>query len=104
MANTKIRLISVTETGINENGYPIRKETVREVWAEAKGLTRSEFYAAQAAGVKVSGVFSLFRGLYRGEELLEHQGNRYLVLRAYPKSLTEIELTCTSEKVDHGEV
>ena len=32
------------------------------------------------------------------------QGERFRVVRAYPKSLTEVELTCTSEKVDHGEI
>lgn len=103
--NTKIFLIAEKETGQNINGYPVRKETHREVWAEKKGLTRSEFYAAQAAGVKVSGVFSVFRGVYWGEELLEHQGERFRVVRAYPKSLTEMELTCASEKADqYGEV
>lgn len=102
--NTRIKLIGRTETGQDPNGYPLWEETAREVWAEKKGLTRSEFYAAQAAGTKVSGVFAIFRGGYQGEELLEHQGERFRVVRAYPKSLTEVELTCTSEKVDHGEV
>lgn len=102
--NTKIRLIRAAETGVNENGYPVREETFREVWAEKKGLTRSEFYAAQAAGTRVSGVFALFRGLYQGEEIVEHRGERFRVVRAYPRSLTEMELTCASEKVDHGEV
>ena len=60
--NTKIKLIARTEAGQDQNGYPVWDETAREVWAEKKGLTRSEFYAAQAAGTKVSGVFALFRG------------------------------------------
>ena len=98
--NTKIRLIKQVETGQDQNGYPIYKETGRVVWAERKGITRAEFYAAQAAGTKVSGVFTLFRALYRDEEILEHQGERYRVIRAYPKSITEVELTCASEKVD----
>lgn len=98
--NAKIRLIRRTETGQDQNGYPIYKETSRVVWAEKKGLTRAEFYAAQAAGVKVSGVFSLFRDLYRDEEIIEHHGERFRVVRAYPKNITEVELTCASEKVD----
>lgn len=103
--NTKVFLIAEEETGQNPNGYPIREETRREVWAEKKGLTRSEFYAAQAAGIKVSGIFSVFRGVYRGEEVLEHKGERFRVIRAYPKSITEMELTCASEKADqYGEV
>ena len=103
--NTKIRLIKQTETGKDKNGNAIYKETYREIWAEKKGLTRAEFYSAQAAGTKVSGVFSLFQTLYRDEEILEHQGERYRIIRAYPKSITEVELTCASEKVDqYGQV
>lgn len=98
--NTKIRLISRRETGQDENGYPVWEESGRAVWAEQKGLTRAEFYAAQAAGAKVSGVFALFRALYHDEELLEHHGERYRVIRAYPKGVTEVELTCTSEKAN----
>jgi len=101
----KIRLIKRTETARNENGYPVWEETSREVWAEEKGPNRAEFYAAQAAGVAVSGVFTVYRRLYLGEELLECRGQRYRVLRAYPKSHIETELTCTSEKVDqNGEI
>lgn len=101
--NVKIGLIKRTETGQTQNGYPVYAETTRRVWAEQKGPTRAEFYAAQAAGTKVTGVFTLFRGLYQGEELVELRGEHYRVVRAYPKNLTEIELTCTSEKADQEE-
>lgn len=101
----KINLIKRTQVQQNENGYPVLEETAREVWAEEKGPTRSEFYAAQEAGIAVSATFTLYRRLYMGEELVECRGERYRVIRAYPKDHTEIILVCGSEKEDqHGEV
>lgn len=82
----------------NQNGYPIWEETSREVWAEEKGPTRSEFYAAQQAGVSVSATFTLYRRLYLGEQIVECRGERYRVIRAYPKDHTEMILVCSSEK------
>lgn len=121
----KIRLIrrkqkTDRETGrpaVNQNGYPIWDETsrewdetfqawdepFREVWAEEKGPTRSEFYAAQQAGVSVSATFTMYQRLYRGEQIVECRGERYRVIRAYPKDHTEMILVCSSEKEDqHG--
>lgn len=95
------------ETGraVNQNGYPLWDETSREVWAEEKGPTRSEFYAAQQAGASVSATFTIYRRLYMGEQIVECRRKRYRVIRAYPKDHTEMILVCSSEKEDqHGEV
>lgn len=109
----KIKLIRRTQktdeqTGrpaVTENGYPIWDETSRQIWAEEKGPTRSEFYAAQQAGVSISTTFTLFRRLYLGEQTVECRGERYRVIRAYPKNYTEMILVCSSEKEDqHGAV
>lgn len=90
-----VSLVYVTP-GEDEAGYPTEPvETKREVLANMKSVLRSEFYAAAQSGMKADVVFEIHAFEYNGERILEHNGKRYEVIRAFQTSTEEIELTCS---------
>ena len=52
--DTPVTLIAVKVTGRDDIGNPIRVEKSSEAWAELKSVTRAEFQAAGAMGLKSS--------------------------------------------------
>lgn len=81
--DTPVTLIAVTVTGRDDIGNPVRKETASEVWAELKSVTRAEFQAAGAMGLKPSFLVVVPDVDYHGETLVELKGNRYSVYRTF---------------------
>ena len=86
-----INLINATYA---KNSYGVQKptETSREVFAEVRSVTRSEFYQAGRNGLNPQYVFSVFAGDYGGETICEFDGNRYAIYRAYRADSDYIEL------------
>lgn len=84
----------------NENGYI--NDTViseREVFAEKKSATRSEFYSAMAIGITVSAVFVVNALDYNGETRIKCADKSYKLERCYEAPNSEyIELTCSDMK------
>lgn len=87
-----ISLISETYTE-NDIGDFIPVETYTEVFASKKSIRQSEFYQAQAAGLKPSIAFDVRSVEYNDEKLLEYDGKKYGIMRAYDRS-EFIELIC----------
>ena len=78
-------------------GDPIQVETSREVFALLGSIGQTEFYQAQAAGLKPELKFTLADYLdYDGEILAEYRGQRYRVLRTF-RSGQRLELTLYRE-------
>ena len=72
-------------------------ETTREVFAKMGSIGQKEFYQAQAIGLQPELKFVLADYLdYEGETLVEHDGQRYRVLRTY-RAGQELELTVYRE-------
>lgn len=67
--------------------------TDRVVYAGVKSIRFSEFYQAQANGLKAEVMFSV-KG-YGGEEHLTHNGNKYRIIRVFQRG-DIADLTCTS--------
>ena len=93
MMNERIELVDRTRTLVN--GHYTDAETKRTVWAEAKSVTRSEYYSAYAAGLNAVIVFRI-----RGEELgaaefAEYNGRRYRIQRTYKVDAQYTEITCS---------
>lgn len=86
--DTPVTLIAVTVTGRDDIGNPVRKETSSQVWAELRSVTRAEFQAAGAMGLKPSMVVVVHDVDYHGEQLVETGGVRYSVYRDYRKGET----------------
>lgn len=92
-----IRLLDNTVTS-SATGFQTRNKVKgREVYARIGGVTRSEFYAAAAAGKKPAAVFVVSEADYMNEALLIYDGKRYRVLKSYPLPNRKIELTCEGD-------
>lgn len=83
--------------GVDEYGDPVLQETRRDVFCGVRSVGSKEFYQAQAVGLQPEVKFVLTDYLdYNDEQLVEHNGERYRVLRTYRKE-RELELTCYQE-------
>ena len=72
-------------------------ETARDVFAKLGSIGQKEFYQAHAVGLQPEIKFILADYLdYDGEELVQHNGQRYRVLRTYRKG-QELEITVYRE-------
>lgn len=91
---TLIRL----ETTLDEYGDQVaRTEIPREVFAEQVSIGQKEFYQAHAVGLQPEIKFKLSDYLdYENESLVEHNGQRYRVLRTY-RTGQALEITCYRE-------
>ena len=90
-----ITLVNITRTD-NEDGYSTAVETFTTVKCDSgKGVTRSEFYEAMKAGLKLSATFEMWACDYGGQEYIKHDGKRYKVERAYPLDDGEMQLNCS---------
>jgi SPP1 family predicted phage head-tail adaptor len=84
----------VTETRSAHGVHEAITETVREVFAEIRSVTRSEYYTALNAGIQPELVFKLTLDAdYQGELFLRYQGKRYMVMRTYLTNDGGIEIT-----------
>lgn len=94
--NDILVLIS-TVNGVDEYGDPAVTEVSREVFCRLASIGQKEFYQAHAVGLQPEIKFVLADYLdYSGESLVEHEGQRYRVLRTY-RDGQEIELVCYRE-------
>ena len=83
--------------GVDDYGDPTVTETSREVFCRLASIGQKEFYQAHAVGLQPEMKFILADYLdYSGEALVEHEGQRYRVLRTYRTGL-ELELVCYRE-------
>lgn len=80
-------LIKETVTGRDKYGNPIVEKCEREVFCQAFGITRSEFYAAAVADLQPELTIRLSEADdYEGEDTVEYEGVRYSVIRTYRDS------------------
>lgn len=91
-----LTLIQTTQD-VDDYGDPVITETTREVFANLGSIGQKEFYQAHAVGLQPELKFVLADYLdYDDEPLVEHNGQRYRVLRTYRKG-QELELTVYRE-------
>lgn len=84
---------------VNEYGDTVQTFTERNVFAEVKSISQSEFYQAQATGLKpeIKFVIADFYD-YQGEKILSYtpfggEEEDYTVLRTYRNKLN-LEIVC----------
>lgn len=94
---TDILILIRQDHGVDEYGDPVLTETIREVFAAQRSIGQKEFYQAQAVGLQPELKFVLADYLeYENEPMVEHNGQRYRVLRTY-RTGQELELTVYRE-------
>lgn len=86
-----IKLISYTQVK-DEYGVPRKEYTAREVFCKVHSATRQEFFSGGRNGLNPSYEFTIFRGEYQGETIVEFEGQTYAVYRTYVESNDYIEL------------
>lgn len=88
----KIKLVAQTVT----RGTRLERivtETERSIFAELPSVTRNEFYQASAAGMTPEGMAKVWAFEYKGEKILELEGNRYAIYRTFqPLGSKKMEL------------
>jgi len=84
----------VAETRSAHGVHEAITESVREVPAEIRSVTRSEYYNALNAGVQPELVFKLALDAdYQGEHFLRYGGKRWRIVRTYLTNDGGIEIT-----------
>jgi hypothetical protein len=91
--NEIIKLISV-DYSENALGDITETKVERQVFANKVSVKRSEFYQAQAVGLKPEVVFQVKLIDYEGEKKLSFEADEYNVIRTYSKDGEIIELIC----------
>lgn len=88
------------QMAIDADGFQTVSEwSEREVWADHKSPTRSEFYAANQVGIDLTGTFVIHMEDYKDETQLVWRGDTYSIVRAYAKGAV-VELSCKTKDVD----
>ena len=84
----------ITETNSAHGVHEAITENEREVMAEIRSVTRSEYYNALNAGVQPEIVFKLALDAdYQDEHFLRFRGKKYRVVRTYLTNDGGIEIT-----------
>ena len=84
----------VTDVNSAHGVHEAITESVREVPAEVRSVTRSEYYTALNAGVQPEIVFKLALDAdYQDEHFLRFHGKKYRVVRTYLTNDGGIEIT-----------
>lgn len=92
--NDVVVLISYAE-GVDVYGNVTdASETRKTVFIEEKGVRQSEAYQAQAQGLKADRMFIMRYADYEDEEVLEHNGKRFNIIRTHRKDADYIEIVC----------
>jgi SPP1 family predicted phage head-tail adaptor len=93
----------VTETRSAHGVHEAITETVREVLAEIRSVTRSEYYNALNAGIHPEMVFKLTLDAdYHDERFLRFRGQKWRVVRTYLTRDGGIEITAERDD-ENGE-
>lgn len=75
-------------------GNQIATETSKEVFCSVLPINQNEFFRARAEGINPTKKFEIFFADYEGEELLEFEGQKYVIYRVYDREDDITELYC----------
>lgn len=93
MKKYAVKLLGITYS-TNDMGDPIETSTKKEILAERKSVRQSEFYQAQATGLRPELTFVVWADEYNGEPKLEYAGKEYTIIRTFDKDEKNLELIC----------
>lgn len=87
-------LVSIAYT-INDIGNSAEVETKKTVFCDKQSIRQSEFYQAQASGLKPELMFVVRTIDYNNEQCLEYNSKKYNIIRTYDKNGELTELVCS---------
>jgi len=93
MSHVQIALITYTKSknGIGDN---IKTPVKRTIFARKISISQTEFYQAQATGLKPAFKFEIRLQEYDKEQYLEFEKNTYKIIRSYEAKKDFIEIVC----------
>jgi SPP1 family predicted phage head-tail adaptor len=97
----EVTLLKTVDRGTNEDFESTETLESAAVFAESKGVTRSEFYAAENTKYRPEIVLKVWADEYAGETRAVVDGVEYTVIRSYPVG-DKIELTCQQKGADEN--
>lgn len=77
---------------------PVTEETT--VYCSKLPVSRQEFYLAGQSDIQVSEILVVHPYEYNGEKTVVFNGKKLRIIKTYPLSLDELELTCTERLGD----
>lgn len=91
-----VKLVSYAKTpdadGYDESSTP----TEREIWCSfAEGVSRTEYYEAAKAGVRLSATVEIWEDDYQGERELRYGDRRFQIGRTWPTGRGTLQLYLT---------
>lgn len=86
-----ITLHFVTET--LENAHYRKAETTKDVFADRRSVTRSEFYQSYQAGLQAEAVFRVYEAELGNAGFVSWNGAKYKIIRRYPLDRDRTEIT-----------
>lgn len=89
-----IYLIESENSTSNDNGDIINIAKERKVLAYISSIKQSEFYQAQANGLKPEITFIIRSFEYKGEMSIRQGNKKYKLLRAFNRADGNVELVC----------
>lgn len=89
----KITLRKETVT-LDEYGDATYAYTDTAVFADVKSVTRSEFYSASMAGIKIDIVFAVHAEDFNNQTIVTYGSAQYNIVRTYKKGEGIVELNC----------
>lgn len=94
----KITLRKETVT-LDEYGDSAYTYTDTTVFADVKSVTRSEFYSASMAGIKIDIVFVVHAEDFGNQTIVTYGATQYNIVRTYKKGEGIVELNCAVREV-----
>ena len=94
--NITLRKETVT---LDEYGDSVCAYTDTIVFADVKSVTRSEFYSATMAGIKIDIVFTVHAEDYNNQTVVTYGTTSYNIVRTYKKGEGIVELNCAVREV-----
>ncbi len=88
-----VYLISIT-TAENDIGDLIETKSKRLAFAKKKSIRQTEFYQAQATGLRPELTFVVWTREYAEEGKLEYNGKEYNIIRTFEPNSEDTELVC----------
>ena len=94
----KITLRKETVT-LDEYGDSAYTYTDTTVFADVRSVTRSEFYSASMAGIKIDVVFAVHAEDFNNQTIVTYGSAQYNIVRTYKKGEGIVELNCAVREV-----
>ncbi len=91
----KVILISSSGYEEDEIGQQVPIEVEQEIWCCKEKVSRNEFYLAGQNNMEVSEILIVHPYEYEGQRYIRFRGKKLKVIKTYPISMEELELTCT---------